>query len=61
VKRPGPSSAPTGRMYTQNPAGGTLLPPGSAVTIYVQPATPLAWWRHRRACQWRKVLPVPSA
>jgi hypothetical protein len=48
-------------MYTQNPAGDTLLPPGSAVTIYVQPATPLAWWRHRRACQWRKVLPVPSA
>jgi beta-lactam-binding protein with PASTA domain len=41
VKRPGPSSAPAGRVYAQNPAGGTL-PPGSAVTIYVQPATPPA-------------------
>jgi len=29
-------------VYAQNPAGGTLLPPGSAVTIYVQPAAALA-------------------
>jgi beta-lactam-binding protein with PASTA domain len=42
VKRPGPASAPAGTVYAQNPAGGTLLAPGSTVTIYVQPAAPLA-------------------
>lgn len=39
VRRPGPSLAVAGTVYAQNPAAGTLLPPGSAVTIYVQPAT----------------------
>jgi serine/threonine-protein kinase len=43
VKQPGRSSVPAGTVYAQNPAGGTLLAPGSTVTIYVQPAAaPLA-------------------
>jgi serine/threonine-protein kinase len=42
VKRRGPASAPAGRVYAQHPAGGTLLAPGSTVTIYVQPAAPRA-------------------
>jgi beta-lactam-binding protein with PASTA domain len=36
------ASAPAGTVYAQHPAGGTLLAPGSTVTIYVQPAAPLA-------------------
>jgi beta-lactam-binding protein with PASTA domain/tRNA A-37 threonylcarbamoyl transferase component Bud32 len=42
VKRPGPTSATTGTVYAQHPAGGTVLAPGSTVTIYVQPARALA-------------------
>src|SRR5215467_44679 len=42
VKRPGLSTAAAGTVYAQDPVGGTLLPPGSAVTIYVQPAAALA-------------------
>jgi hypothetical protein len=44
VIQSGQSSAPAGRVYRQNPAGGTLLAQGSTVTIYVQPAAapPLA-------------------
>jgi eukaryotic-like serine/threonine-protein kinase len=40
VKRPGLASALAGTVYAQHPAGGTLLAPGSTVTIYVQPAPP---------------------
>jgi beta-lactam-binding protein with PASTA domain len=38
VTRPGHTSAPAGNVYTQKPAGGTLLAPGSTVTIYVRAA-----------------------
>jgi serine/threonine-protein kinase len=39
VRRPGRPSTPTGTVYKQAPAAGTLLAPGSTVTIYVEPAT----------------------
>jgi eukaryotic-like serine/threonine-protein kinase len=42
VTRPGPGSPSAGTVYKQDPAGGTLLAPGSTVTIYVQPAVPLS-------------------
>jgi serine/threonine-protein kinase len=42
VTRRDQSSPPAGTVYKQHPAGGTLLAPGGTVTIYVQPATPLA-------------------
>jgi serine/threonine-protein kinase len=38
MKRSGPASAPAGTVYAERPAAGTLLAPGSSVTIYVQPA-----------------------
>jgi eukaryotic-like serine/threonine-protein kinase len=36
------AAAPAGTVYAQHPAAGTLLAPGGTVTIYVEPATPLA-------------------
>jgi len=42
VTRSGRASAPAGTVHAQHPAGGTVLPPGATVTIYVQPATPPA-------------------
>jgi serine/threonine-protein kinase len=39
VKRPGRPSTPAGTVYRQTPAAGTLLAPGTTVTIYVEPAT----------------------
>ena len=38
VDKRGPSSAPAGTVYTQNPRAGTVLAQGQAVTIYIQPA-----------------------
>jgi len=39
VKRPGRPSTPAGTVYRQTPAAGTLLAPGTTVTIYVEPTT----------------------
>ena len=38
VTRPGGSSAPAGTVYRQTPAAGSVLAPGSTVTIYIEPA-----------------------
>ena len=40
VTRPGPPSAPAGTVYKQTPAAGSVLAPGSTVTIYIEPAAP---------------------
>jgi hypothetical protein len=40
VTRPGGPSAPVGTVYRQTPAAGSVLAPGSTVTIYIEPATP---------------------
>jgi hypothetical protein len=39
IRQPGRSTAPAGTVYAQNPQAGTLLAPGTTVTIYIQPAT----------------------
>jgi eukaryotic-like serine/threonine-protein kinase len=38
VTRPGRPSAPAGTVYRQTPAAGSVLAPGSTVTIYIEPA-----------------------
>ncbi len=38
VTRPGGSPAPAGTVYRQTPAAGSVLAPGSTVTIYIEPA-----------------------
>jgi PASTA domain len=40
VTRPAGPSAPVGTVYKQTPAAGTVLAPGSTVTIYIEPAPP---------------------
>jgi beta-lactam-binding protein with PASTA domain/tRNA A-37 threonylcarbamoyl transferase component Bud32 len=40
VTRPGRPSAPAGTVYRQTPAAGSVLAPGSTVTIYIEPAAP---------------------
>ena len=39
VTRPGGPSAPAGTVYKQTPTAGSVLAPGSTVTIYIEPAT----------------------
>jgi beta-lactam-binding protein with PASTA domain len=39
VTRPGGPSAPVGTVNKQTPAAGSVLAPGSTVTIYIEPAT----------------------
>jgi serine/threonine-protein kinase len=39
VTRLGGPSAPVGTVYKQTPAAGSVLAPGSTVTIYIEPAT----------------------
>ena len=69
VTRPGRPSAPAGTVYRQSPAAGSVLAPGSTVTIYIKPAAPppprivaaSAALSVPQGCQCRKAPTAPSA